>query len=139
MHGSDTGTASRGSRAGLWGAQIVAGGLFSLFGFMKLTRPVAELSQTMHWAAEFPETMVRLIGAVDLAGGLGLILPAATRIAPRLTVWAALGCVLLQLCAIVFHLGRGETSVLPLNGILLAFCAFILWGRAKRVPVASQS
>lgn len=120
---------------GLWIAQIAAGALFALFGILKLTRPIADLAQTMHWAGQFPEAVVRVIGAVDLAGGLGLILPAATRIAPRLTVLAALGCCALQLCAIAFHLVRGEVAVLPLNFVLLALASFIFWGRWKRARI----
>lgn len=135
MPSSQMGGELRGLRVGLWAAQIVAGGLFSLIGVMKLTQPIAALSQTMHWAAEFPEAMVRVIGAIDLAGGLGLILPAMTRIAPRLTVMAALGCTVLQVSAVAFHLSRGEPDVLPLNGVLMLLSAFILWGRAKRAPI----
>jgi hypothetical protein len=45
---------------------------------------------------------------------------------------------LLRVCAIIFHATRGEFAALPLNFILLPLVAFILWGRAKRAPVAAR-
>lgn len=113
----------------LWLAQIMVGVPFIAFGVMKLTRPIAELAVNLHWAGELPEAFVRFMGAIDLAGGLGLLLPGITRIRPRVTIFAAFGCVLLQICAIVFHVVRGEAVMTPLNVVFLALSAFILWGR----------
>jgi hypothetical protein len=73
-----------------------------------------------------------------VAGGLGILLPALTRIRPQLTGWAARGRVLLQILAIVFHVWRGEMMATPLNFVLPALCAFILWGRTRRVPIVSR-
>lgn len=129
---------SRGLSIGLWAAQIIAGGLFATFGLMKATQPIAELARTMPWAQEMAPGLVRLIGAIDLAGGLGLILPSITRVAPRLSVWAALGCILLQVCAITFHLLRGETGVLVLNAVLIGLSIFIYWGRSRKLPIAPR-
>ncbi|AJC83002.1 DoxX family protein (plasmid) [Rhizobium etli bv. phaseoli str. IE4803] len=55
-----------------------------------------------------------------------------------LTVLAAIGCVLLQIAAMIFHLSRGEAPALPLNVILLGLSAFILWGRGRRAPVTPR-
>jgi hypothetical protein len=53
----------------------------------------------------------------------------ATGIKPRLTVAAALGCVALQICALTFHLSRGEVGAAPVNVVFLAIAVFIAWGR----------
>jgi hypothetical protein len=45
---------------------------------------------------------------------------------------------LLQVCAIILHATRGGFAALPLNFILLPLVAFILWGCAKRAPVAAR-
>jgi len=82
---------------------------------------------------------VRLIGAIDIAGGLGILLPALTRIQPRLTVLAAIGCSVLQVLAISFHASRGEWSVLPLNFALLPCAVYVLWGRIRVAPVEPRS
>lgn len=78
------------------------------------------------------------MGIIDFAGGVGILVPALTRIQPRLTVLAAIGCVLLQIAAMIFHLSRGEAPALPLNVILLGLSAFILWGRGRRAPVTPR-
>jgi hypothetical protein len=89
----------------------------------------------MPWTGQHSELFVRFIGLVDLAGGLGILLPALTRIKPRLTALAALSCSLLQVFAMVFHLSRGEAPVLPLNIVLLSLSLFVLWGRARKAPL----
>jgi hypothetical protein len=92
----------------------------------------------MPWTGEHSEAFVRIIGLIDLAGGIGILLPALTRILPRLTVLAALGCTVLQVFAITFHVSRGEAAVTPLNLVLLALAVFVLWGRGRKAPIAPR-
>ena len=122
-------------RIGLWLAQFIVAAAFIMSGFMKLTTPIPELAKMMPWAGEYAEWFVRAIGLVDLAGGIGILLPALTRILPRLTVLAALGCAVLQVFAIVFHLSRGEAMVVPVNAVLLGLSLFVLWGRSRKAPI----
>jgi len=123
--------------AGLWGAQLVVA-LFMLFGaYMKLAAPAEELAKMMVWATQYP-ALKTFTGIVDLLGGLGLLLPALTRIQPRLTVLAALGTIALQVLAFAFHGSRGEWPATPFNVILLALAAFIYWGRSKAVPITPR-
>lgn len=109
---------------------------FVVFGCMKLFMPVDQLATMWVWPGQLPVPFLRFMGLVDAAGGVGVLLPALTRIQPRLTVLAALGCTVLQIAAIIFHVSRGEAFVTPLNFILLALSAFILWGRARKVPLS---
>jgi len=122
----------------LWIAQFVVAAIFLLAGGMKTFIPIAELSQVIHWTGELPTWFVRAIGVIDLAGGIGIILPALTRIKPGLTVWAALGCSLVQVLSILFHVSRGEASVTPLNFVLLACALFVLWGRFRKAPISAR-
>jgi hypothetical protein len=139
-----TSTTSSGSAAstplkiGLWTAQAIVFVLFTLFGGMKLFMPVDRLAEMWVWPGQVPSGFLHLTGILDIAGGLGVLLPAATRIQPRLTVLAALGCTLLQIAAIIFHLSRGEAAVVPLNAVLLALSVFILWGRGRQAPIAPR-
>lgn len=128
-------TAGKPLRIALWGAQVVLFVLFVMSGVMKFTTPIPELAATMPWTGQLPEKFVRFIGLVDLAGGLGILLPALTRILPRLGILAAQGMILLQLLAIAFHSSRGEFMVLPLNFVLLPLAIFVLWGRTRKVPI----
>jgi hypothetical protein len=59
-----------------------------------------------------------IIGIAELAGGLGIVLPMETNIAPSLSPWAAVGLSTITLLAIGFHLRRHESSVAPVILIL---------------------
>ena len=113
----------------LWVAQALVFAALCLGGVMKLTMPVGRLSNLFAWTGQVPVPFLRFIGVVDLAGGVGILLPELTRVSPQLTVWAALGCALLMTFAIAFHVRRGELRDTPFNFFVLALCAFVLWGR----------
>ncbi|KYH02025.1 DoxX family protein [Bradyrhizobium sp. DOA1] len=134
----ETAAPGRALRIGLWAAQVVLAFVVVSAGFVKLTTPIPQLAAMMPWAGQYSETFVRSIALVDLAGGIGILLPALTRILPRLTVLAALGCAVLQVIALVFHLSRGEADVAPLNIALLALSLFVLWGRGSKAPIAPR-
>ena len=133
-----TAPVSKGANIGIWVAQVLGAALFIMSGVMKTTTPIPELSAMMPWAGEYSVGFVRFIGMVDLAGGLGLLLPSLTRIMPRLTVIAAACCVVLQVLAIGFHAMRGEFEVLPLNAVYIAVALIVLWGRGLKAPIAPR-
>lgn len=126
-------------RGSLWAAQVAVFGLFCMAGFMKLTMPVVQIEKMWPWTGQVSEPFLRFIAVVDLAGGIGIFLPALTRIRPQLTVLAALGGTVLQVLAIGFHASRGEIALTPFNFFLLALCAFVLWGRYKKAPIPPRS
>ena len=134
----ETAAPGRALRIGLWAAQVVLAFVFVSAGFVKLTTPIPQLAAMMPWAGQYSETFVRSIALIDLAGGIGILLPALTRILPRLTVLAALGCSVLQVFALVFHISRGEVEVTPLNVVLLALSLFVLWGRNGKAPITPR-
>jgi uncharacterized membrane protein YphA (DoxX/SURF4 family) len=123
----------------LWLAQFSIAIVFILSGFTKLATPLSELAKIMPWTGEYPMWFVRSIAVIDLAGGIGIILPALTRILPRLTVLAALGCIVLQVLAIGFHVSRGEAMVTPLNFALLGLSLLVWWGRARKAPILPRT
>lgn len=87
-----------------------------------------DLSSTQHAVA----------GAAEIAGGLGLILPGLTGIRPQLTVWAAVGLMLVMVFAAVWHFGRDEMVNLAGNVFTFAVLGFIVYGRAKVEPLSSR-
>lgn len=123
----------------LWVLQILLAALFGLGGFMKATAPISDVVAKVGWASAVSPGLVRFIGVSELAGGLGLLLPALTRIAPRLTPLAASGLALIMLLAMGFHASRNEISVLPFNLAFGAAAAFVAWGRWKKVPIAPRA
>ncbi|MEZ4301324.1 MAG: DoxX family protein [Polyangiaceae bacterium] len=126
---------SRALHISLWVAQILLALVFGMAGAMKTFTPLADLAKSMPLAAIAPAALVRFIGISELAGALGLILPAATRIKPWLTPLAAGALFVVMVLAIGFHASRGEMQALPVNVVLGALAAFVAWGRFKRAPV----
>ena len=132
-----TASAAKPLRIGLWIAQLALALMYIPAGIMKLFTPIADLAQQMPWTADLPE-LVRIAGAADLAAGVGVLLPALTRVAPGLTVWAAIGATVLQVFAAALHASRGEFAVLPINATLIALQLFVAWGRSKKAPIAPR-
>ena len=119
----------------LWIVQAVLALAFAVAGFMKLTQPKEKLLGTLPWVEDFSPTTVKLIGTAELAAALGLILPAATRIAPVLTPLAATGLVVLMVLAAITHARRREPSGIAVNAVLLVLAAVVVWGRFGPYPL----
>lgn len=122
----------------LWIAQLLLAAAYGFFGLMKATQPLDQLAQMMTWIPDFPPAFVRTLGVVEMLGAVGLILPALTRIQPRLTTLAALCILIHQFIAVALHLSKGETGVLGLNAVLIALAAFIFWGRRSKAVIAPR-
>ena len=146
LQSSTGGSASsdRGLHIGLWVAQALLAVGFGMAGLMKLTTPYQQLVSTQAWAQSMPEALIRFIGLSEVAGTLGVILPAATRIRPILTPIAAVGLVIIMILAALVHLkpreppsgngilvypGKGEdaTNDLALGDDLAGCCARAFW------------
>ena len=121
-----------------WVLQVLLGLAFVAAGFPKLIQPYAELAQQMAWVSDVPEVLVRFIGVAEVLGGLGLILPAATRILPWLTPVAAAGLALDMLLATLFHLVRGEGGVGVVPLLLGLLAALVAFGRWRIVPILAR-
>ena len=127
----------RGLNIALWIAQIALIGVFGMTGVMKAFFPIAELSKSIAWTGEVPVFMVRFIGICEMAGALGLILPAMMKVLPGyLTPMASIGLFAVMFLAIGFHAMRGETAMtLPINLILGSVALFVAWGRYRMYPI----
>ncbi len=114
----------------LW---IVAGVLAAAFlasGLMKLAQPKKKIVDSgMGWAEDFRDGAVKGIGALEVLGALGLILPAVFDVATVLVPIAATGLALIMLGAAVTHARRKESQMVVVNVVLLLLAAFVAWGR----------
>lgn len=110
---------------------IIAGLLalvYLLSGGMKVVRSREQLiAAGQGWVEGANTGIVKLVGALEVAGALGLILPPITGIAPSLAPMAALGLVLVQAVAIGVHMKLNDTKSLPVNIILLALAIAAAW------------
>ena len=114
----------------LW---IVAGLLAAAFlasGLMKLTQPRKKIIDSgMGWAGDFSDGGVKAIGALEVLGALGLILPALFDTATVLVPLAATGLALVMVGAAVVHARRKENQMIGVNAVLLILAAVVAWGR----------
>jgi hypothetical protein len=105
-----------------------------LAGVMKATQPREKLQTQMTWVEDYSGQQVKLIGVIELLGGLGLILPAWTGIAPILTPIAATGLAITMVLAGLVHLRRNEANRLPINIVLFVLAAFVAITRFGPYP-----
>jgi uncharacterized membrane protein YphA (DoxX/SURF4 family) len=123
----------------LWIVQVLLVVFFLLAGFNHGLLPIEKAAESSPWITDIPVWLARFIGFAELAGAMGLILPAATRVAPRLTPLAAAGLALIMVLAVPFHLTRGEADVIAFNIVPALLAAFVAWGRWTRAPIATRS
>jgi hypothetical protein len=100
---------------------------------LKSKERLAENPSTAGAAEAFSATSIKLIGGVEVAGALGLILPWLTGIAPILTPAAAVGLALLQVGAAVFHGRRAEYKQWSVNAVFLALAIFVAVVRISEI------
>lgn len=117
---------------------IVAGLLAAFYlysGGMKAARSKEQLEPMMGWVDTVPMGVVRAIGAIEILGAIGLILPPLTGVQPGLAVVAAAGLLLLQIFATGLHLSRGEVKNIGLNIALIVMAAMAAWLALELVGV----
>ncbi len=114
----------------LW---IVAGLLAVAFlaaGLMKLSQPKEKLAKSgLAWTEDFSGGTVKLIGALEVLGAIGLVLPRLLDIAPVLVPLAALGIALIMVGAVITHARRREVQPIVINVVLFALAAVVFFGR----------
>ena len=123
----------------LWIAQGFLALMFLMAGAMKSTQAIDQLAGSLPWVAEVPSILVKFIGISEFLGGIGLLLPSILRIQPKLTVYAAIGILVVMILAFVFHIVKGEFSVIGINIFIGLIATFIIWGRTKKVPINPKS
>lgn len=119
----------------LWTLQVLLGLAFLAAGFMKIFTPATDLVEMMTWVASVPNSVVPVIGILEVAGGLGLILPWLTGIQSQLVRLAAGGLVLTTIGAVILHISIGDTvgAIAPL--VLGILAAIIVYGRSAVLPL----
>jgi hypothetical protein len=120
-------------------AWIVSGLLAATYlvaGVLKTTRSPEALRPQMGWVDDISLRTLRLVGASELLGALGMILPKLLGVVDErsgtegtVAGLAATGLVLIQLLAIPVHLRRGEAAKTPVNVVLALLAAFVAAAR----------
>jgi len=119
----------------LWTLQVLLALIFLFAGGMKLIIPPDVLkSMGSPNQVPLPGLFLQFIGAAEVLGALGLILPGLVRISTFLTPLAAAGLVIIMIGATLITLASGEVmgAAVPfVVGIMTSFVAYARWREAQ--------
>ena len=116
----------------LWIVQGILAAVFLAIGSMKLFAYEKYKAVTeKKGPSGISRGLATSIGIAELAGGIGIVLPMGSNIAPMLTLWAAVGLSAIMLLAIGFHLRHHDSPVLPT--VLFLLIVFVVFGRSTLV------
>ena len=125
-------------RKALWIVQVLLAVFSLLAGISHGVIRLEEAVKSAPWVTSVSPVLVRFIGWCEIAGAVGLTLPAATRILPWFTPLAAALLALLMVLAAGFHVMRGEPRIIPMHLTVAALALFVAWGRTARAPISSR-
>ena len=117
----------------LWILQALLALLFLFAGVMKFVMPVAEMTKQI----ALPGLFLHFIGACEILGAIGLVLPGILRIRTGLAPLAAGALVIIMIGATAVNLKlgqRGAALTTVVVGLLLVFVAY----NRRRMPPRTQ-
>lgn len=121
----------------LWIVTTLLTVIYLLSGLGKLFVPrekMATMMKAARWTLDFQPGTLKAIGALEILGAAGLILPAVLDIAPILVPLAATGLALMMAGATIMRIRRGETKAALGDAFYLALAAFVASGRFALEP-----
>lgn len=124
----------------LWTLQVLLALVFLMAGVTKIMTPAADLVAMMSWVASVPAAAVPIIGVLEVAGAVGLILPWLTGIQPGLVRLAASGLVLTMIGAVITHIAIGEPITQAIPALVLGILAGVVaYGRTVLLPLPAAA
>jgi uncharacterized membrane protein len=119
----------------LWALTALLAAGFLASGLNKLMKPKEQLAASgMEFVEDFGDSTVKGIGALEILGAMGLVLPAILGVGARVMVSLTATCLaVLMLGAVLTHARRREPQGLVVAGLLLgltSLLAFARWGFA---------
>ena len=119
----------------LWVLQVFAAILYGSSGVMKVFM-FDKISEQAPSFGALPQEAWMALGILELVCTVGLIVPAAFRWQPGLTVVAATVLAIESLVFIGVHVKYREISPIIMSGVLGLVMAFVAYGRMVLVPVS---
>ncbi|ALE04268.1 hypothetical protein AL755_00690 (plasmid) [Arthrobacter sp. ERGS1:01] len=111
----------------LWIVTGILAALFAMAGSMKVITPYGDVREKMEWVEAINAGQLKTIGALEVLGAAGMILPAATGIAPWLTPVAAVALLAMMVVAVALHLRRKEPFLPSLILGVVALVVAVGW------------
>jgi hypothetical protein len=109
---------------------LAAAYLFSGGGKLILTKEkIATMSSGAGWVEDVSTGGIKAIGALEVLGAVGLILPAVLDVAPGLVPVAASGLAMIMIGAVITRIRRQEFTFMMADLVYLGLTGFVAWGR----------
>ncbi|HXE13743.1 MAG TPA: DoxX family protein [Bryobacteraceae bacterium] len=121
------GATGRGRNIWLWALQGLLAALFLFTGVSKFIMPPEVLTQGTTLSVGF----IRFVGAMEILGAFGLILPGLFRIARWLTPLAAGGLLAIVIGATIVTAMGPQAAMTPIPLVTAILVAIVLWGRRQ--------
>ena len=119
----------------LWILQVLLAVVFAAHGWMLLSPP-PELLPIIN--EQLGVAFRIFLGVAEIAGAVGILLPAMTRVMPWLTSLAA-GCLAFVVAsATVLHLIRAEIGSAITTAILCLMAVFVAYARWRVLPIGPR-
>jgi len=118
--------------AGLLAVAYLASGGGKLF---MPKEKIAAVGASARWVNDFSSPSVKAIGALEVLGAVGLVLPAVLDIAPVLVPLAASGLAVVMVGAVITRIRRREFKFMMADLAYLVLAAFVAWGRFGPEPL----
>lgn len=119
----------------LWSAQVLLAVLFLVAGGMKLVMSPEQMTGPV----ALPVGLLRFVGAAEVLGALGLVLPGVLRIRPGLTPLAASGLVIIMIGATGVTLMGGMVAPALFSAVVGLLAALVAYGRWHVAPLRGSS
>jgi uncharacterized membrane protein YphA (DoxX/SURF4 family) len=103
-----------------WVFQVLLAALFIMMGAQKLIGEAEVTANFARWG--LPGFMLFVIGAFEVAGGIGLLIP-------KLAGLAAAGLIGIMVGALFTHLSHGEMDMAPVPVVVMVVLAVIVYLR----------
>jgi uncharacterized membrane protein YphA (DoxX/SURF4 family) len=118
----------------LWALQILAALLYTASGVMKIFM-FDKISADQPSFGALPRNVWTILGILELACVVGLIVPSVVPWHPKLTVVAAAVLAIESLVFVWVHMKYRETPPIIMSAVLGLLMAFIAYGRLVLQPV----
>lgn len=112
--------------AGVWSLTVALAAFFLLAGGLKLSGAPSQVENFAHWG--YAEWFLYVVGAVEMIGAIGLLVP-------RLAVFAVLLLGGTMVGASLTHLVHNEMMAVPIPLVILGLLALV--GYARRGPLVA--
>lgn len=124
-------TRTSGVSVALWIVQTLLALLFLFAGSMKFIMPIEVMTKQI----PFPAAFLYFIGACEILGAIGLLLPSLLRIRPQLTPLAAAGLTIIMGGATGVTVAIGPVAPAAMPFIVGVLAAFVFYGRSRVAPI----